>query len=193
MNKNYSGLTSVGSEIISSNVSSQRNLLFSAGKKPKMIIKSYKITNDTSIPDISKNNNNNNISEEKSELKNNNKKEFSLNLSNIKYKDGYILKDAANSNPGFGLWAIKTPIENNNIIKKEEKKLKDKEESKNIKVLNDKELNYKYTKFYDEDRKANIKNKKLMEKLNIKINDLEKNICKHYLIFKKKIIYVKIQ
>ena len=44
MNKNYSGLTSVGSEIISSNVSSQRNLLFSAGKKPKMIIKSYKIT-----------------------------------------------------------------------------------------------------------------------------------------------------
>ena len=169
MNKNFSGLTSVGSEIISSNVSSQRNLLFSAGKKPKMIIKSYKITNDTSIPDISKNNNNNNISEEKSELKNNNKKEFSLNLSNIKYKDGYILKDAANSNPGFGLWAIKTPIENNNIIKKEEKKLKDKEESKNVKVLNDKELNYKYTKFYDEDRKENIKNKKLMKIIKILI------------------------
>ena len=190
MNKNYSGLTSVGSEIISSNVSSQRNLLFSAGKKPKMIIKSYKITNDTSIPDISKNNNNNinnnNISEEKSELKNNNKKEFSLNLSNIKYKDGYILKDAANSNPGFGLWAIKTPIENNNIIKKEEKKLKDKEESKNIKVLNDKELNYKYTKFYDEDRKENIKNKKLMEKLNIKINDLEKKYMQTLSNFQEK-------
>ena len=190
MNKNYSGLTSVGSEIISSNVSSQRNLLFSAGKKPKMIIKSYKITNDTSIPDISKNNNNNininNISEEKSELKNNNKKEFSLNLSNIKYKDGYILKDAANSNPGFGLWAIKTPIENNNIIKKEEKKLKDKEESKNIKVLNDKELNYKYTKFYDEDRKDNIKNKKLMEKLNIKINDLEKKYMQTLSNFQEK-------
>ena len=190
MNKNYSGKTSVGSEIISSNVSSQRNLLFSAGKKPKMIIKSYKITNDTSIPDISKNNNNNinnnNISEEKSELKNNNKKEFSLNLSNIKYKDGYILKDAANSNPGFGLWAIKTPIENNNIIKKEEKKLKEKEESKNIKVLNDKELNYKYTKFYDEDRKENIKNKKLMEKLNIKINDLEKKYMQTLSNFQEK-------
>ena len=44
MNKNSSGLTSVGSEIIYSNVSSQRNLLFFAGKKPKKITKSYKIT-----------------------------------------------------------------------------------------------------------------------------------------------------
>ena len=72
MNKNYSGLTSVGSEIISSNVQTKRNLLFSAGKRPQLVVKSYKITNDTSIQDIKSlrnNNNNNNISEEKPDIK----------------------------------------------------------------------------------------------------------------------------
>ena len=193
-NRNYSGLTSVGSEIVSSNAPSQRNLLFSAGKRPKLVVKSYKVTNDTSIPDIKSNNN---INEEKQEMKlsssnthlksftnmnNNNdiskskENKSSLNLSNIKYKDGYILKDAANSNPGFGLWAIKTPIE-------EEIKLNIKEESKNLintnnnkSTFNDEELNYKYTKFYnyEEDKKQNIKNKKIIEKISNKLNDLEK-------------------
>lgn len=193
-NRNYSGLTSVGSEIVSSNAPSQRNLLFSAGKRPKLVVKSYKVTNDTSIPDIKSNNN---INEEKQEMKlsssnthlksftnmnNNNdiskskENKSSLNLSNIKYKDGYILKDAANSNPGFGLWAIKTPIE-------EEIKLNIKEESKNLintnnnkNTFNDEELNYKYTKFYnyEEDKKQNIKNKKIIEKISNKLNDLEK-------------------
>lgn len=32
----------------------------------------------------------------------------SINLSKIKYKDGTILKDSCNSNPGFGLWCIDT-------------------------------------------------------------------------------------
>ena len=196
-NRNYSGLTSVGSEIVSSNAPSQRNLLFSAGKRPKLIVKSYKVTNDTSIPDIKSNNN---INEEKQEMKlsssnthiksftnmnNNNNNDISkskenkssLNLSNIKYKDGCILKDAANSNPGFGLWAIKTPIE-------EEIKLDIKEESKNLinnntnnkNTFNDDELNYKYTKFYnyEEDKKQNLKNKKIIEKISNKLNDLEK-------------------
>ena len=193
-NRNYSGLTSVGSEIVSSNAPSQRNLLFSAGKRPKLVVKSYKVTNDTSIPDIKSNNN---INEEKQEMKlsssnthlksftnmnNNNdiskskENKSSLNLSNIKYKDGYILKDAANSNPGFGLWAIKTPIE-------EEIKLNIKEVTKNLintnnnkSTFNDEELNYKYTKFYnyEEDKKQNIKNKKIIEKISNKLNDLEK-------------------
>ena len=193
-NRNYSGLTSVGSEIVSSNAPSQRNLLFSAGKRPKLVVKSYKVTNDTSIPDIKSNNN---INEEKQEMKlsssnthlksftnmnNNNdiskskENKSSLNLSNIKHKDGYILKDAANSNPGFGLWAIKTPIE-------EEIKLNIKEESKNLintnnnkSTFNDEEFNYKYTKFYnyEEDKKQNIKNKKIIEKISNKLNDLEK-------------------
>ena len=210
MNKNYSGLTSVGSEIISSNVQTKRNLLFSAGKPPQLVVKSYKITNDTSIQDIKslRNNNNNNISEEKPDIKLSNsntniknftninnindiskskesKRESSLNLSNIKYKDGYILKDAINSNPGYGLWSIKTPV--NDLTKKEEKEIKSNllEESKNINIINnnkivfnDEELNYKYTKFFDEDKKQNLKNKKLIQKLNNKLSDLEKKYMK---------------
>ena len=145
MNKNYSGLSSVGTEIVSSNSQSQKNILSSAEKNNKIIVKSYKLTKDSSLQDIS----NNNI--------NNSKKETSLNLSHIKYKDGYILKDAVNSNPGYGLWSIKTSAEDN--IQKNEKeketKLIKKEESKNLvdkinnnKILfNDKELNYKYTRY----------------------------------------------
>ena len=176
MNKNYSGLSSVGNEIVSSNSQSQKNILSSAEKNNKIIVKSYKLTKDSSLQDIS----NNNI--------NNSKKETSLNLSHIKYKDGYILKDAVNSNPGYGLWSIKTSTEDN--IQKNEKeketKLIKKEESKNLvdkinnnKILfNDKELNYKYTRFDDEDIKQNKKNKKIMEKLNNKIKDLEKKYMK---------------
>ena len=176
MNKNYSGLSSVGNEIVSSNSQSQKNILSSAEKNNKIIVKSYKLTKDSSLQDIS----NNNI--------NNSKKETSLNLSHIKYKDGYILKDAVNSNPGYGLWSIKTSAEDN--IQKNEKeketKLIKKEESKNLvdkinnnKILfNDKELNYKYTRFDDEDIKQNKKNKKIMEKLNNKIKDLEKKYMK---------------
>ncbi len=173
MNKNYSGLSSVGNEIISSNSQSQKNILSSAGKNNKLIVKTYKLTKDSSVQDIS----NNNIL--------NTKSQSSLNLSNIKYKDGYILKDAVNSNPGFGLWSIKPSTEDNikKIEKENDTKIIKKEESKNIvdkisnnKVLfNDKELNnYKYSKFCDEDIKQNKKNKKMMEKLNNKIKDLEK-------------------
>ena len=173
MNKNYSGLSSVGNEIISSNSQSQKNILSSAGKNNKLIVKTYKLTKDSSVQDIS----NNNIL--------NTKSQSSLNLSNIKYKDGYIIKDAVNSNPGFGLWSIKPSTEDNikKIEKENDTKIIKKEESKNIvdkisnnKVLfNDKELNnYKYSKFCDEDIKQNKKNKKMMEKLNNKIKDLEK-------------------
>ena len=178
MNKNYSGLSSVCNEIVSSNSQSQKNILSSAEKNNKIIVKSYKLTKDSSLQDIS----NNNI--------NNSKKETSLNLSHIKYKDGYILKDAVNSNPGYGLWSIKTStednIQKNEKEKEKETKLIKKEESKNLvdkinnnKILfNDKELNYKYTRFDDEDIKQNKKNKKIMEKLNNKIKDLEKKYMK---------------
>ena len=202
MNRNYSGLTSVGSEIVSSNLPSQRNFLFSA-KKKNLVVKSYKISDDSSIQD-NKTNRNKNINEINQENKTNNtkindnnknininnnisttkikenKKESShLDLSNIKYKDGYILKDAVNSNPGFGLWSIKTPIEDipkKNLI--ESKNIDNKEEFKTINITNanrnSNDLNYKYTKFFDEDKKQNIKNKKIIEKLNNKLNDLEK-------------------
>jgi len=201
MNRNYSGLTSVGSEIVSSNLPSQRNFLFSA-KKKNLVVKSYKISDDSSIQD-NKTNRNKNINEINQENKTNNskinennknininnisttkikenKKESShLDLSNIKYKDGYILKDAVNSNPGFGLWSIKTPIDDipkKNLI--ETKNIDNKEEFKTINITNanrnSSDLNYKYTKFFDEDKKQNIKNKKIIEKLNNKLNDLEK-------------------
>jgi len=126
MIKNSSNLTSAASEIISSS-STQRNKIFSARKVPrKLITKSYKITNDSSHPDslnnINKNNERKNISRNsnkrpnnKSAIVNNNdlsresKGTTSLNLSNIRYKDGYVIKDPTNSNPGYGLWSIKIP------------------------------------------------------------------------------------
>ena len=37
----------------------------------------------------------------------NNKKISYLNISKLNYKDGVILKDASNINPGFGLLSIK--------------------------------------------------------------------------------------
>ena len=198
MNKNYSGLSSVGSEIISPSSPSQRNLLFSEGKRPKLIVKSYKIANDASVSDISnnKNNKNNNIEEKNvSKIKiTETKRESSLNLSNIKYKDGYILKDAVNANPGFGLWSVITPVED--IKKKEEIK---KEEKINIsintnnninsntkRIFNDNDLNYKYTKFFDEDRKENEKNKKIIEKLSNNLKDLEKKYMKALSNFQEK-------
>ena len=182
MIRNSSNLTSAGSEIIT-NLPSQRSLLFSAGKGPrKVITKSYKITNDTSFPDsinnmnnnISQINNNSNQSESviktpiqniktRSFISNNNinnqsgenKDKTSLDLSNIKYKDGYILKDAANSNPGYGLWSIKIPVKDEIVQKKnilqEENKKEEAKNSKNNKNnnFNESDLNYKYTKYYD--------------------------------------------
>ena len=199
MIKNSSNLTSAASEIISSS-SSQRNKLFSAGKIPrKLITKSYKITNDSSHPD-SLNNINNNIeirnitrnsikrTNNKSFVINNNdlsresKGTISLNLSNIMYKDGYVLKDATNSNPGYGLWSIKIPQTEKNSNQNEELNKNmhlspKKEESKNdngiknmniinytnninnINIMNDKsninnnnETNYKYTKYIDNEK-----------------------------------------
>ena len=202
MNRNYSGLTSVGSEIVSSNLPSQRNFLFSA-KKKNLVVKSYKISDDSSIQDnkINRNKNINEINQENktnnskinennknininnnistTKIKENKKESSHLDLSNIKYKDGYILKDAVNSNPGFGLWSIKTPIDDipkKNLI--ETKNIDNKEEFKTINITNanrnSSDLNYKYTKFFDEDKKQNLKNKKIIEKLNNKLNDLEK-------------------
>ena len=180
MSKNYSGITSVGNEIISSNSQSQRNIILS-GKHPKLIVKSYKFTNNSNIQDISNNSINNNNSQISHQKPKEIKRETTLNLSNIKYKDGYILKDAVNSNPGYGLWSIKTQSQSEGNNKKKENSIK-KEESKNINMeknttkglFHDKELNYKYTKFFDDDAKQNIRNKKIIEKLNNKLNDLEK-------------------
>ena len=48
------------------------------------------------------------------------KKSTYYNLSKLNYKDGLILKDAANSKPGYGLWAIKLSKEKKSLKKIDE-------------------------------------------------------------------------
>ena len=121
MNNN---LSLIGSEIIgNSNLNTISNLTPVQEEGQKIITKTYRIIN-TPIKEktpkkiIDNNNNNkNNInnkiySEKKFVAKTGN----SLDFSKVMYNDGYILNDALNSNPGFGLWSVKTSSEkiNNN-------------------------------------------------------------------------------
>ena len=82
---------------------------------------------------------------------NNSQKTTTLNLSKIQYKDGFILKDASNSNPGFGLWSIKN----------------EKNQPKTI-------IEENTIQNYDES--VNSTDKKLIEELKFKCNDLEKKL-----------------
>lgn len=105
-------LSLVGSEIVNGN----NNISNTPTKTERIITKSYRILN-TSIKE--KTPKKNNIYLEQKSIQN--KKGNSLDLSKIMYNDGYILTDAVNSNPGFGLWAIKSSkyniIDNNNKTK----------------------------------------------------------------------------
>ena len=65
----------------------------------------------------------------------NNKKTSYLNISKLNYKDGVILKDASNSNPGFGLWSIKLTQSLKNATPKKEEKIS------TLKYNNDRKLN----------------------------------------------------
>ena len=65
----------------------------------------------------------------------NNKKTSYLNISKLNYKDGVILKDASNSNPGFGLWSIKLTQSLKNSTPKKEEKIS------TLKYSNDRKLN----------------------------------------------------
>ena len=81
------------------------------------------------------------------------KSEHSIyDFSILQYKDGSILKDAVNSNPGFGLWAI-------NIDKEKEN------ENSNFDKI--KKYNFKLNHSID---------KKLIEELKFKVDDLEKKL-----------------
>ena len=102
MNNN---LSLIGSEIINGN-----NILpiTPSRTEEKIITKSYNIVN-TPLKDYTPKNNNN-YKEKKASIT---KKGYSLDLSKIMYNDGYILADAVNSNPGFGLWAIKGSSKSN--------------------------------------------------------------------------------
>ena len=111
-------LNLAGSEIINESKSRYNNSTISitsplrTSKEKKIITKSYKILdqNVSNINNISTNNNE--ISNEKKPSPN--KIGYSLDLSKIKYNDGYIMTDAANSNPGFGLWALKLASKDKN-------------------------------------------------------------------------------
>ena len=108
-------LSLAGSEIINESKSKINNYSIisstSPNKDQKVIIKSYKIT-DAQSP-VSNNNSSKNKENSKEKKVLQTKKLNSLDLSKIKYNDGYILTDAANSNPGFGLWALKTKSKDN--------------------------------------------------------------------------------
>ena len=108
MNNN---LSLIGSEIINGNNNINNISSFAPVKtEQKIITKSYVITN-TPLKEKTPRNNNNYKEKKSTGTKRGN----SLDLSKIMYNDGYILTDAVNSNPGFGLWAIKGGSSNNNI------------------------------------------------------------------------------
>ena len=135
-------LISIGKEIMLSSpnhktitLQTPRNRKFS---KEEINIKTIKPYNDTNLF------RNSNIST----LNVTNKSRYS-NLSKLNYKDGYILKDATNANPGFGLWSIKLS-----------------ESMKNPKMINEEKIiNKKY----------NIYNNKLNIEINDEINNSERS------------------
>ena len=208
MLKNYSNLTSAANEIISNSTPQKYNQI-TPTKSRKIITKSYKITNDTTNQDYSVNFNNNssNVTEQDKQkifnetsntinenkqlenILNNQKTKTTINLSNVMYKDGYILKDAVNSNPGFGLWSIKMPTDS----EFKSKKLITQEEFSKTKNINDisiknddnTDYNYKYTN-YSNIHSDYLQNKKLVEKLTNRLNDLEKKYLKTVTDFQEK-------
>ena len=208
MLKNYSNLTSAANEIISNSTPQKYNQI-TPTKSRKIITKSYKITNDTTNQDYSVNINNNssNVTEQDKQkifketsntinenkqlenILNNQKTKTTINLSNVMYKDGYILKDAVNSNPGFGLWSIKMPTDS----EFKSKKLITQEEFSKTKNINDisiknddnTDYNYKYTN-YSNIHSDYLQNKKLVEKLTNRLNDLEKKYLKTVTDFQEK-------
>jgi len=102
-------LSLAGSEIIQgNNLNNIPQVSTPIKLEQKIITKTYNTINTTHSDKFpkkikEKNSNNNNIEKKMYESKRIN----AFDLSKIKYNDGYILTDALNSNPGFGLWAIK--------------------------------------------------------------------------------------
>ena len=82
-----------------------------------------------------------------------------VNLSKIQYKNGVILKDASNPNPGFGLWCIDIGTDKDSIMKNQIKE-----------VLSEYD-------FPNKDEFVDTMDKILIEKLKDKCNDLEKQLA----------------
>ena len=96
--------------------SKENNIAKSHNDIHRNTIRNYSNTNNPYF------NNLKNIFTQSDYYPNDTKKSTYYNLSKLNYKDGVILKDAANSNPGYGLWSIKLSDENKFLkkIKEEE-------------------------------------------------------------------------
>ena len=192
-------LSLAGSEIINeskSKYNNYSNISTSPVNEQKIILKSYKITDPQTLTSNNNSTKIKNVITEKRELKTS--KINTLDLSKIKYNDGYILTDAANSNPGFGLWALKLPSQNEENDLKSNNSDINRKSINNISIIknnvtnisNKKHIsfstnNINLSKNKNSDKSLNIskisknddikqKNKLLIEYLKMKCNDLEK-------------------
>ena len=115
-------LISIGNEIISSNMS--QKMLTLPAQREKNIKKEIK--ENISIKTIKPYNNINSFRNSNISTLSDIRKKTFFDLSKLNYKDGLILKDATNSNPGFGLWSIKLSQSLKNSNSKNEEKLMNK-------------------------------------------------------------------
>ena len=205
-------LSLAGSEIISESKSRYNNSIISITSQnknypeQKIITKSYKILdpNSSNVNNISSNN----IETSKTKRPSQSKKGYSLDLSKIKYNDGYILTDAANSNPGFGLWALKiglkdkiqntlstkrksvnnvnniSTIKNNVINNTNENKITITANNISSNKINDKSMSLSNNSKNEEN-----KNKLIIENLKMICNDLEQK-CTNLMSDLKQKIYM---
>ena len=115
-------LISIGNEIISSNMS--QKMLTLPAQREKNIKKEIK--KNISIKTIKPYNSINSFRNSNISTLSDIRKKTFFDLSKLNYKDGLILKDATNSNPGFGLWSIKLSQSLKNSNSKKEEKIMNK-------------------------------------------------------------------
>ena len=120
-------LISLGKEIISSPSNTKMLTIITEREKEPLT--------DLNNKSIKSNYNMNSFRNSNFSTLSNNKKTSYLNISKLNYKDGVILKDASNSNPGFGLWSIKLTQSLKNSTPKKEEKIS------TLKYNNDRKLN----------------------------------------------------
>ena len=125
-------LISIGNEIISSNLS--QKMLTLPAQREKNIKK--QITENISIKTIKPYNSINSFRNSNISTLSDIRKKTFFDLSKLNYKDGLILKDATNSNPGFGLWSIKLSQSLKNSNSKNEEKIMNKMYNNNNPHLN---------------------------------------------------------
>ncbi len=205
-------LSLAGSEIISESKSRYNNSIISITSQnknypeQKIITKSYKILdpNSSNVNNISSNN----IETSKTKRPSQSKKGYSLDLSKIKYNDGYILTDAANSNPGFGLWALKIGLKDKiqNTLSTKRKSVNNVNNISTIKnnVINNinedkititannisnNKINDKSMSLSNNSKNEENKNKLIIEDLKMICNDLEQK-CTNLMSDLKQKIYM---